>query len=111
MQNGCIVMKENQKLLYVSAKATKLPENIKKLKGSWILQKWSQPQLLIPGSVNSLALDLGRVGCAEEIEFGDGVQEIELTQNGETQVKRIILPSSVVEIEAPDEMKKMFKKK
>ena len=66
---------------------------------------------MIPGSVNSLALDLGKVGCAEEIEFCDGVQEIELLQDGETQVKRIILPSSVIEFKAPANLKKLVEKK
>ena len=111
MQNGCIVMRESKTLVYVSSEATALPNDIKDLRGSWIIQKWSQPKLFIPGSINSLALDLGKVGCAEEIEFGDGVQEIEFLQNGETQVKRIILPSSVVKIDAPDKLKKLIEKK
>lgn len=111
MQNGCIVMRESKTLVYVSSEATALPNDIKDLRGSWIIQKWSQPKLFIPGSINSLALDLGKVGCAEEIEFGDGVQEIEFLQNGETQVKRIILPSSVVKIDAPDGLKKLIEKK
>ena len=110
-RNGCIIRKEDQTLMYVSASTTTLSENIKMLRGSWIMQKWSQPKLLIPGSVNSLALDLGKVGCAEEIEFCDGVQEIELIQNGETQVKRIILPSSVIEFKAPANLKKLVEKK
>ena len=110
-RNGCIIRKEDQTLMYVPASTTTLPENIKMLRGSWILQKWSQPKLLIPGSVNSLALDLGKVGCAEEIEFCDGVQEIELLQDGETQVKRIILPSSVIEFKAPANLKKLVEKK
>ena len=110
-RNGCIIRKEDQTLMYVPASTTTLPENIKMLRGSWILQKWSQPKLLIPGSVNSLALDLGKVGCAEEIEFCDGVQEIVLLQDGETQVKRIILPSSVIEFKAPANLKKLVEKK
>ena len=110
-RNGCIIRKEDQTLMYVSALTSTLPEGIKMLKGSWIMQKWSQPKLLIPGSVNSLALDLGKVGCAEEIEFCDGVHEIELIQNGETQVKRIILPSSVIKFDAPADLKKLVVKK
>ena len=105
MQNNCIVMKERQMLVYVSFKTNALPDGIKDLKGSWILQKWSQPKLFVPGTITSVTLDLGKVGCAEEIEFGDGVQKIELIQNGSTQVKKIIMPKSVTNLSVPDSLK------
>jgi len=105
MQNNCIVMKERQMLVYVSSKTNALPDGIKDLKGSWILQKWSQPKLFVPGTITSVTLDLGKVGCAEEIEFGDGVQKIELIQNGSTQVKKIIMPKSVTNLSVPDSLK------
>jgi hypothetical protein len=98
-------MKERQMLVYVSSKTNALPDGIKDLKGSWILQKWSQPKLFVPGTITSVTLDLGKVGCAEEIEFGDGVQEIELLQNGSTQVKKIIMPKSVTNLSVPDSLK------
>ena len=105
MQNGCIVMKESKMLVYVSSEANGLPDGIKELRGSWILQKWSQPKLFIPGTISSVTLDLGKVGCAEEIEFGEGIQEIELIQNGSTQVKKIIMPKSVTNLNVPDSLK------
>ena len=111
MQRGCIVMKESKMLIYVSSEANVLPDGIKKLRGSWVLQKWSQSKLSIPGTITSVTLDLGKVGCAEEIEFGEGVQEIEFLQNGSTQVKKIIMPSTVIKIEAPDGLKKLIEKK
>ena len=101
MQNDCIIMKESQKLLYVSSKTNALPKGIKDF-GSWILSKWSSPKLTIPGTVKSVSLDLGKVGCAEEIEFEDGVQAIEFIQNGPTQVRKIILPTTLQMISMRD---------
>ena len=119
MRNDCIVMKESQMLVYVPAKATALPEGIKSLKGYWILKWWSQSKLFIPGSLKSVELDLNKVGCAEEIEFGDGVQEVILRKDPplryekpvESKVSRIILPKSVTSLEAPDDLKKLVEKK
>ena len=119
MRNDCIVMKESQMLVYVPAKATALPDGIKSLKGHWILKWWSQPKLFIPGSIASVELDLNKVGCAEEIEFGDGVQEVILRKDPpvygekpvESKVSRVILPKSVTSLEAPDDLKKLVVKK
>ena len=118
-RNDCIVMKESQMLVYVPAKATALPEGIKSLKGYWILKWWSQPKLFIPGSLKSVELDLNKVGCAEEIEFGDGIQEVILRKDPplryekpvESKVSRIILPKSVTSLEASDDLKKLVEKK
>ena len=76
MRNDCIVMKETNKLLYVSSKATRLPNDVQDMRGSWILSKWSLPELTIPGSIKRIALDLGYVGMAETIVFNDGVQSV-----------------------------------
>lgn len=117
-RNDCIVMKESQMLVYVPAKATALPDGIKSLKGYWILKWWSQPKLYIPGSIKSVELDLNKVGSAEEIEFGDGVQEVILRKDPpvygekpvESKVSRVILPKSVTSLEAPDDLKKLVVK-
>jgi hypothetical protein len=62
---------------------------------------------------------LNKVGCAEEIEFGDGVQEVILRKDPplayekpvESKVSKVILPKSVTSLEAPDDLKKLVKKK
>lgn len=118
MRNDCIVMKESLMLVYVPAKATALPDGIKSMKGYWVLKWWSRPKLFIPGSLKSVELDLDKVGCAEEIELGDGVQEVILRKDPpvygekpvESKVGRIILPKSVTSLEAPDELKKLVEK-
>ena len=117
-RNGCIILKESQKLLYVSASATALPDGIKSLKGYWILKRWSQPKLFIPGTIQSIELDLNKVGCAEEIEFGEGVQEVILRKDPpvvneivDCKVSKVILPKSVTSFEAPDDLKKLIEKK
>jgi hypothetical protein len=117
-QNGCIILKESQKLLYVSASATALPDGIKSLKGYWILKRWSQPKLFIPGTIQSIELDLNKVGCAEEIEFGEGVQEVILRKDPpvvnevvDCKVRKVILPKSVTSFKAPAALKKLVEKK
>jgi hypothetical protein len=117
-QNGCIILKESQKLLYVSASATALPDGIKSLKGYWILKRWSQPKLFIPGTIQSIELDLNKVGFAEEIEFGEGVQEVILRKDPpvvneivDCKVSKVILPKSVTSFEAPAALKKLVEKK
>ena len=117
-RNGCIILKESQKLLYVSASATTLPDGIKSLKGYWILKRWSQPKLFIPGTIQSIELDLNKVGFAEEIEFGEGVQEVILRKDPpvvnevvDCKVRKVILPQSVTSFKAPDDLKKLVEKK
>ena len=117
-RNDCIVMKESQMLVYVPAKATALPDGIKSLKGYWILKRWSQPKLFIPGTIQSIELDLNKVGCAEEIEFGEGVQEVILRKDPpvvneivDCKVSKVILPKSVTSFKAPDDLKKLVEKK
>ena len=117
-QNGCIILKENHELLYVSSVATALPDGVKSLKGYWILKRWSQPKLFIPGTIQSIELDLNKVGSAEEIEFGDGVQEVILRKDApamyekvDCKVCKVILPKSVTSLKIPDELKKLVKKK
>lgn len=117
-RNDCIVMKESQMLVYVPAKATALPDGIKSLKGYWILKRWSQPKLFIPGTIQSIELDLNKVGCAEEIEFGEGVQEVILRKDPpvvneivDCKVSKVILPKSVTSFKAPAALKKLVEKK
>lgn len=117
-RNGCIILKESQKLLYVSASATTLPDGIKSLKGYWILKRWSQPKLFIPGTIQSIELDLNKVGFAEEIEFGEGVQEVILRKDPpvvnevvDCKVRKVILPKSVTSFKAPAALKKLVEKK
>lgn len=117
-RNGCIILKENQELLYVSAVATALPDGVKSLKGYWILKRWSQPKLFIPGTIKSIELDLNKVGCAEEIEFGDGVQEVILRKDApamyekvDCKVSKVIIPKSVTSLKVPDELKTLIEKK
>ena len=117
-RNDCIVMKESQMLVYVPAKATALPDGIKSLKGYWILKRWSQPKLFIPGTIQSIELDLNKVGCAEEIEFGEGVQEVILRKDPpvvnevvDCKVRKVILPKSVTSFKAPAALKKLVEKK
>ena len=117
-RNGCIILKESQKLLYVSASATTLPDGIKSLKGYWILKRWSQPKLFIPGTIQSIELDLNKVGFAEEIEYGEGVQEVILRKDPpvvnevvDCKVRKVILPKSVTSFKAPAALKKLVEKK
>ena len=117
-RNGCIILKENQELLYVSSVATALPDGIKSLKGYWILKRWSQPKLFIPGTIQSIELDLNKVGSAEEIEFCEGVQEVILRKDApamyekvDCKVSKVIIPKSVTSLKVPDELKKLVEKK
>ena len=113
-----LYLAESQKLLYVSASAIALPDGIKSLKGYWILKRWLQPKLFIPGTIQSIELDLNKVGCAEEIEFGEGVQEVILRKDPplvneivDCKVSKVILPQSVTSFKAPAALKKLVEKK
>ena len=73
----------------------------------------------LPKRLNlAIELDLNKVGFAEEIEFGEGVQEVILRKDPpvvneivDCKVSKVILPKSVTSFEAPAALKKLVEKK